>query len=160
MYETLKTILPHNFLKRHEHLFRKIIYTFYKGTDKQCPICEKKLKKFISLKNGETLCPFCGSLPRHRRLWTLIKPLLLPGMCVLDFSPPLCFYIRLKSFDAVKYMTTDYEREFTSDYRLNITEKDLPADSVDLILCYHVLEHVVEDQKAISELYRILKPKG
>ncbi|MCW8961534.1 MAG: class I SAM-dependent methyltransferase, partial [Ignavibacteriaceae bacterium] len=30
----------------------------------------------------------------------------------------------------------------------------------DAILCYHVLEHIEDDKKAISELYRILKPGG
>lgn len=160
MYETLKTILPHNFLKRNEALFRKIIYIFYKGATRQCPICEKKLKKFISLKNGDDLCPFCGSLARHRRLWTLITPLLAPGISVLDFSPPLCFYKKLKLVGDIIYMATDFEKEFTADLNLDITNIKLSSNSVDLILCYHVLEHIPDDKKAMSELYRILKSPG
>src|SRR5215203_2581638 len=110
MYETLKTILPHNFLKSNEYIFRKITYLFYKGTNKECPVCDKKLRKFILLKNGETLCPYCGSLPRHRRLWALINPLLENGISILDFSPPLCFYKKLKSFKGIQYKATDFEK--------------------------------------------------
>ena len=29
-----------------------------------------------------------------------------------------------------------------------------------MLICYHVLEHIEEDQKALAELYRILKPGG
>src|SRR5215203_7563502 len=160
MYETLKTILPRNFLKWNEHFIRKIIYSFYKGINMQCPICEKKLRKFILLKNGETLCPFCGSLPRHRRLWTLIKPLLKNGISVLDFSPPLCFYKKLKSFKQIQYVATDFEKEFTADLSLNVTNISLSSNSIDLLLCYHILEHIPEDKKAMSELCRILKSAG
>ena len=160
MYETLKTILPHNFLKRNEHLLRKLIYTFYRGTDKQCPICEKKLRKFILLKNGEKLCPFCGSLPRHRRLWTLISGFLKNGISVLDFSPPLCFSKKLKSFKEIQYAATDFDKEFTADVHLDITNINLSSNSIDLLLCYHILEHIPEDRKAINELYRILKSQG
>ena len=33
-------------------------------------------------------------------------------------------------------------------------------NSFDIILCNHVLEHIPNDRKAISELYRVLKPSG
>jgi SAM-dependent methyltransferase len=37
---------------------------------------------------------------------------------------------------------------------------DIPSDSFDCIICTHVLQHIVEVDKAVSELYRILKPGG
>ena len=33
-------------------------------------------------------------------------------------------------------------------------------EKFDTIICYHILEHVADDLKAISELYRVLKPQG
>ena len=44
-----------------------------------------------------------------------------------------------------------------SDNEEQIEEKD---ESFDLIICFHVLEHILNDQKAIKELYRILKENG
>ena len=160
MYESIKNIVPRNFLKNNEPFIRKIIYAFYKGHKKQCPLCERNLRKFISVKNGETLCAFCGSLPRYRRLWTLIKPLLISGIQVLDFSPPLYFYRKLKSFEGVQYTATDYDREFIADLHLDITNIDLPSNSMDLVLCYHILEHIPDDEKAMRELFRIMNPAG
>ncbi|MCW8995361.1 MAG: class I SAM-dependent methyltransferase, partial [Psychromonas sp.] len=45
-------------------------------------------------------------------------------------------------------------------YKADLTKLDFNNNSFDAILCYHVLEHIEDDKKAISELYRILKPGG
>jgi len=42
----------------------------------------------------------------------------------------------------------------------DITDLDIPDDSFDLIICYHILEHVEEDLKAMQELYRVMKKSG
>ena len=42
---------------------------------------------------------------------------------------------------------------------LNIEEIELATNTVDVILCSHVLEHV-DDKKAMPELFRILKSGG
>lgn len=160
MYENIKNIIPHNFLKRNEGFIRKMIYIFYKGNKKECPICQKKLRRFVHLKNGDILCPNCGSLARHRRLWVLIEPLLTPGSSVLDISPPRCFYKKLKSFRNIDYTPTDFEGEFIADLKLDLTNANLSSNKFDIIICYHVLEHIANDQDAMNELYRILKLPG
>ena len=43
---------------------------------------------------------------------------------------------------------------------MDITDIQYPDDSFDAIYCSHVLEHVPDDAKAMSELYRVLKPGG
>lgn len=35
-----------------------------------------------------------------------------------------------------------------------------PGNSFDVIICNHVLEHIPDDHKAMSELFRVLKPNG
>jgi len=50
--------------------------------------------------------------------------------------------------------------DFISDYQYDITAIKSKEKSFDLILCYHILEHIENDSKAISELYRVLKSKG
>ena len=44
--------------------------------------------------------------------------------------------------------------------KMDITDIKLPNDQFDCILCYHVLEHIPDDEKAMKELFRILKPGG
>jgi SAM-dependent methyltransferase len=164
IYEKLKavvkTLLPKKLLFKLEPYLRRPVYLFYKGDNHQCPVCEKKLKRFIQLKNGDHLCPSCGSIDRHRRLWTILQPLLIKEIQVLDFSPSRCLYRKLISLPHIKYTPTDFEGEFLASERMDITQLHLPDNSFDLIICYHVLEHVEEDRKAMNELYRVLKPSG
>jgi ubiquinone/menaquinone biosynthesis C-methylase UbiE len=47
-----------------------------------------------------------------------------------------------------------------ADRKYDITHIDSPNDSYDLIICYHILEHIENDYQAIRELRRILKPGG
>jgi len=56
------------------------------------------------------------------------------------------------------YVSADIERP--AMVQMDITDIHYPSDSFDVILCCHVLEHVREDRKAISELYRVLRPGG
>ena len=43
---------------------------------------------------------------------------------------------------------------------MDITALPFPDGQFDWVICNHVLEHIEEDQKAMSELYRVLKPGG
>jgi ubiquinone/menaquinone biosynthesis C-methylase UbiE len=44
--------------------------------------------------------------------------------------------------------------------KMDITQIEYPSESFDAIICSHVLEHVQDDRRAMSELYRVLKPGG
>jgi predicted SAM-dependent methyltransferase len=44
--------------------------------------------------------------------------------------------------------------------RVDVTDIQFRDDTFDVIICNHVLEHIADDRKAISELCRILKPGG
>lgn len=46
------------------------------------------------------------------------------------------------------------------DIRLDITDMNLEDNFFDVIICNHVLEHIEDDRKAMSELFRVLKPGG
>jgi len=43
---------------------------------------------------------------------------------------------------------------------MDITNIPYKDHSFDVVLCNHVLEHVVDDQKAMRELFRVLTPGG
>ncbi|MEF2944483.1 MAG: class I SAM-dependent methyltransferase, partial [Phocaeicola dorei] len=48
------------------------------------------------------------------------------------------------------------------DYVRNMNVLDIPfkENSFDIVLCNHVLEHIENDQKAMQELYKVLKKTG
>ncbi|WP_188465544.1 class I SAM-dependent methyltransferase [Bizionia arctica] len=117
------------------------------------------MSNFIKLDNNDKLCPKCGSLARTRRLWSILEND-IHGKKVLHFSPSKSLKTKIESFNDIEYITTDFVGEFNATKRLNIESIDEPNDAYDLIICYHILEHVENDTKAMEELERILKPEG
>jgi 2-polyprenyl-3-methyl-5-hydroxy-6-metoxy-1,4-benzoquinol methylase len=59
----------------------------------------------------------------------------------------------------VDYLTADLVSK-RAMVKMDITDIGFPEASFDVIICNHVLEHVLDDAKAMSELYRTLKPGG
>jgi len=163
VYEFLKhiakTLLPKQTLLDNEAKLRRITSLFYKGKDVLCPICQQSFRKFILLDSGEKLCPSCGSLARHRRLFFLLEGR-MSGKTVLDFSPSRALYRRFKKVDSIQYVASDYSNEFLSDKKLDITFLEEEDESFDLVICYHILEHIENDKLAMKELYRVLKNSG
>ncbi|MFN5415652.1 MAG: class I SAM-dependent methyltransferase [Flavobacteriia bacterium] len=163
VYDLLKkiarSIIPKSFLFKHELKFRFFSYLLHKGDLFECNICHSKLKHFIE--NENSTCPRCGSIARERRLWEIIqtKNLFLKEN-ILDFSPSRSIYREFKKIKGKKYVGTDLSGNFLADKSFDITSIDAKDQSFDLILCYHILEHIIDDQKAMSELYRILNKNG
>ena len=164
MYQKLKNlifrIIPRSFFLRFEKLIRFLISLLYTGNKVHCPICENSFSKLIE-NNDELLCPRCGSLGRQRRLWLLLCDDLKfdTNARILHFSPARVLQNKLRK-QYPGYITTDYENEFPADKHYDITNIPEPDNSFDGIICYHVLEHIPDDKKAMDELYRILSPNG
>ena len=58
-----------------------------------------------------------------------------------------------------QYITADLESPL-ADLHFDVQQIPLGDNSVDVVLCNHILEHVADDRKALRELHRILKPGG
>lgn len=158
--KVLKLLIPRRVMFRMEPLFRNVLYVFYRGRNYQCNICGKALARFIMLPTGDRSCPCCGSLGRNRRLYRLLQSEDLSAKLMLEFSPSRSMYRKLKERSGGRYTTTDYAGEFIADKKLDITAMDEPSGKYDMIICYHILEHIEDDRKAIAELYRVLKKGG
>ncbi len=168
MYKLFKKIyrklIPNKFHYKIEPYIRTIIYyLIYRGETFQCNICLSKFKKFITISfinSKDKICPKCGSLSRSRALsFYISKNFQNLEINILDFSPHRSLY----NFFNVKfpnYISSDYENQFYAHKKYDITKINESDKSFHLIICFHVLEHVLEDEKAITELYRILKKNG
>ncbi len=66
----------------------------------------------------------------------------------------------LRSFSYIEYISGDLNPSTDCDIRLDITNINFEDNFFDVIICNHVLEHIVDDRKAMHELFRVLKPKG
>lgn len=104
-------------------------------------------------------CGGCGSKERHRLLaqWVADHPSIVDGANILHFAPEP-HLAKLFKHRAGEYRAADLNPD-AADIVLNIESIDLPDESVDLIVCSHVLEHV-DDKKALHEMHRILSPGG
>ena len=56
----------------------------------------------------------------------------------------------LECLKNITYITTDYTNEFKAMKCLNIEAIDEPDNQYDIIICYHVLEHIQNDIKAMD----------
>jgi len=156
----VKLIFPKSFIRKNEALLRYLISLKYRGSTYQCNICLIKLKKFVHLSGGDQLCPKCGSRSRGRRLYKQLNDQELLVGNVLHFSPPKCLYDHFTQNESITYFPTDFENEFVANYSFDITKIELPNNYIDVIICYHILEHIENDSLAMKELVRVLKPSG
>ena len=132
----------------------------------ECPICHytgpfqsanppSGLRKYAR-------CPSCHALERHRlqylALESLLKDLPCASMKMLHVAPEPFFtdYFR-QQFEG--YETADLYMEGV-DHTVDLTALPFSAGSYDFVFASHVLEHIQDDDKALIEIHRILKPGG
>jgi SAM-dependent methyltransferase len=101
-------------------------------------------------------CLACGSLERHRVARKIIDAIRIPahfaGYRLMRFSPDP---IVDESWFASSELSV-----YDGDNSLDLQAIDRPDSAYDVIICSHVLEHVGDDARALSELIRILSPQG
>lgn len=118
------------------------------------------LDDFETLNYKHYLCQLCQSSDRDR-LYKLYfdKYPLKKHTRLLDFAPSTALQSCLKKIKNVEYRSADLYMKEVDDV-VDITDMDLYSDeSFDFFVCSHLLEHV-DDTKALSELYRVLKKGG
>ncbi len=120
---------------------------------------------FETLNSNQYFCPKCGAADRDRLYALYISRVMNRNLSekpitIIDIapSPPLRNF--LLKYSNIKYQSAD---KFMKDVDLvvDITNMySIPQETYDFFICSHVLEHVVDDKKALSELFRILKIGG
>jgi hypothetical protein len=107
-------------------------------------------------------CPRCKSSNRHRLIrWALLNdsPLLnAPGARVLHFAPELSLGAMFRAWPSLRYETADLcAKGVTHNFDLVKSALD---QTFDLIVANHILEHIPDDQAAMRNIARMLKPGG
>lgn len=156
-----------NFIKKpkgyirlaNQKLVRCLRTHLYRGTKVLCENCSWNGKKFFS---GE--CPNCKSLPRTRLIPFSIDYFRLAkaDLKVLHVAPNKTEYLGVKTKlgKVLQYDKLDIRAVEHVNLVEDLTQLTLQDNTYDLVVIWHVFEHIVEDTKAISEVYRILKPQG
>ncbi|MEC7172888.1 MAG: class I SAM-dependent methyltransferase, partial [Bacteroidota bacterium] len=160
-------LLPRSFLIRMSLFFQPLLRIYYGGNKFTDPIDGSSYRKFLTYGYGKTLrpnalCPGTLSLERHRLLWLYLERetrFLNQGLKVLHVAPEQVFYRKFKRFQHWDYTTTDLNSPL-ADVVADICHLPFQDNQYDLILCNHVLEHIPNDLKAMTELYRVLKKGG
>lgn len=141
----------------------------------RCPCCGLRLRGFVrgpfvdmperydarryAEVRQEVICPYCGSLPRHRILatWCAVRVESLRTARILYFAPEPSMMLWMRRH-AVACVTADLVAD--ADLRLDIQATGLPDECYDVVIANHVLEHVGDHRAAITEVRRILRPGG
>jgi SAM-dependent methyltransferase len=133
-----------------------------------CPVCGAVNAGFATTPTGRrrALCPQCSCLERHRFLALLLPAVVAerpPSGVVLDVAPssqvsPIIAAIRPEGYVSMDFDPAADGRRV--DVRASLTDIPLPDASVSVLVCYHVLEHVPDDRRAMSEVARVLAPGG
>lgn len=117
-----------------------------------------------TLNRAEYSCPICGASDRERLYVLYLKQKLdkinNKKLKLIDIAPSATLTRCIKSNFNINYITADlYMKDV--DYSIDLTDMDVIKDETfDAFICSHVLEHIPNDMKALSELYRILKKDG
>ncbi len=175
--EIIKSILP-EWVKYQYRLLRKYIKKQrlekqYAGNEVLCLICNHKYRIFEPYKNIENArCTNCFSSQRHRLLYEFLNKetnLLKEGgkrIKLLHFAPEKAFYDIFSKQSNIDYFPSDLNPKTYQFYKktkiheVDITKIPFADNSFDVILCNHVLEHIIDDSTAMKELYRVMKPNG
>lgn len=132
-----------------------------------CPCCGWIGPGFLATANWraatfQSRCPLCDSRSRHRGLHGLLPHLLeeIPDGPVLVFAPERVILDQLAHLSGLPVVTTDlhsYDVDYSGE---DIQHLSFGNEEYAMILCNHVLEHVPDDDRALQECARILKPGG
>ncbi|MEN4760501.1 class I SAM-dependent methyltransferase [Chryseobacterium sp. C39-AII1] len=145
---------------------RPLIYQFFKGDKFQDPIDGRYYRKFLPYGYGNqrenALSPGTLSLERHRQMWLYLQnetDFFIKNYKVLHIAPEQEFLRKFKRMKNLDYISADLFSPIV-DIKADILDLPFEDESFDIVFCNHVLEHIEDDAKAMSELYRVMRKGG
>lgn len=149
----------------------------------ECVICRRRFGRFLPYRTGlagmsslmraldvigsdveNFECPWCGAHDRERHVLLYLRAAgflpLAAGASILHFAPERHLARILAEAGPARYVQGDLFPTSPQIERLDITAITHADDSFDLVLANHVMEHVPDDARALSEVLRVLRPGG
>ena len=168
IYKYLLNKLPRPLLIRLSYIFKFFAPVLYRGNKVECPVCERSFSKFLSYGSNvahreNVLCPYDLTLERHRLMWLYLKRktdfFSATNLKVLHIAPEQCFLPHFKKQKNLNYTTADLVSPI-ADLHFDLHDIPLEDHQYDVVFCNHVMEHVDDPIRCMSELNRVMKPGG
>ncbi len=159
----------------------KLFSIIFAGNKVECVYCGKTFRKFMhegvkspvfkkyKVAGGgyklNVFCTNCGSVDRSRLLYLFFKlrtRVFKQKTHILHVSPNKEIANGLIT-DTITQTVGTIEPEMYREYNpvyMDIQHINYPDNTFDVVICCHVIEHVDDDEKAMRELYRVLRKGG
>lgn len=156
-----------NQLARLRSAFAQVRLSDSRATFGHCPYCGFSLFVQLNLKSGGLRCVRCSAGVVQQSIgWALrehVGPLAMLDICELSARGALAAYLRRNARSAAtsEYFPTIAPGTIHDGVRVEDVQRLTYADaSFDLVTHTEVLEHVPDDERALAELLRVLRPGG
>ena len=156
-------VLPQRVTARAKRAARLVRLTLLSGQSVECLCCGGSWRRMDSHRGRPgARCPRCDALERHRILWLFLQretDLLEAPHRVLHLAPEPVIADLIRNRPNLSYISGDLNPGAAMEV-MDVTELPRPDGAFDVVLCNHVLEHIPDDRRAMSELFRVLEPGG
>lgn len=131
-----------------------------------CPCCGWEGRRFldyieVGYRVDNAACPRCDSHSRHRALYLWLKnefQVANSSGRALVFAPEKSLAPLWQSAQNLEVHRIDIVPARGVSLLVDVMSLPFVANSIDLIWCHHVLEQVEDDNVALAELCRVLRP--
>ncbi|MBD5523528.1 MAG: class I SAM-dependent methyltransferase [Lachnospiraceae bacterium] len=108
------------------------------------------------------ICPCCGAWDRERWLYYVLQnktDISQMSGRILHFAPEKGIINYIKKNERIDYYTADIVSG-RAMHVTDITDIQYREGTFDYVISNHVLEHIVDEKKAVNEIKRVLKKNG
>jgi len=153
------------------------------GGKRKCYICGRTFNHFTKFRGGSKNqsrfhrkldvvgsdtdnfgCMYCGCHDRERHLFMFFDRLGLwenmQNQRIIHFAPERHVARKINEQTPSEYVKADLNPQNEDTWKIDATKIPYNDATFDLLIANHILEHIPDYRKALSEFYRILKPGG
>jgi len=137
-----------------------------------CPVCRWEGRRFRTYVSPDivipsSICPVCGSFERHRHLVLGMRDVLSERSRVprsllgLSLSQSIRYLLAHEGLG--RCFRSDFDNRdprYEPDIIVDLAQASFRDEAFDWVVCSHVLEHIADLDRAVDELFRVLRPGG